>query len=94
MEKPKLKIHILKTDSSYFQDIINGKKTFEVRFNDRDFKVGDILELEEYLFRTDIKGETVGVYMDDYIKVEVVYILRNFIGLKDGYVVLGIKLCK
>lgn len=94
MQKQKLKVHILKTDSSYFQDILNGKKTFEVRFNDRNFKVGDILELEEYLFRVDSKGETVGVYMNDFIKVEIVYILKDFVGLKDGYVVLGIEICK
>jgi len=32
----------------YFQAIIDGRKTFELRQNDRSFKAGDILILEEY----------------------------------------------
>ena len=32
----------------YFQDILNGKKKYELRLNDFDIEVGDILVLEEY----------------------------------------------
>ena len=32
----------------YFQAVIDGKKPFEVRKNDRDFKSGDHCILEEY----------------------------------------------
>jgi ASC-1-like (ASCH) protein len=32
----------------YFQEIFNGKKTFELRLNDFDIKEGDILILREY----------------------------------------------
>jgi len=41
-------IHSLKTWKQYFQQIVDGQKTFEVRKNDRGFKVGDILILDEY----------------------------------------------
>ena len=34
-------IHQLKIESKYFEDIASGKKTFEVRNNDRNFIVGD-----------------------------------------------------
>lgn len=41
-------IHSLKTWKQYFRQIVDGQKTFEVRKNDRGFKVGDILILDEY----------------------------------------------
>lgn len=40
--------HELKIDIKYFDDVKNGKKNFEIRKNDRDFQVGDILELRAY----------------------------------------------
>lgn len=39
--------HELKTWKEYFEPILSGDKTFEVRKNDRDFKVGDLLVLIE-----------------------------------------------
>lgn len=40
--------HTLKTASQYFQAVFNGQKSFEIRKNDREFKEGDIVILEEY----------------------------------------------
>lgn len=40
--------HKLKTITPYFSQIWEGKKTFEVRKNDRDFQPGDTLALKEY----------------------------------------------
>lgn len=40
-------IHTLKTDPAVFAAVVNGLKTFEIRFNDRGFKVGDVLTLKE-----------------------------------------------
>lgn len=37
--------HHLKTWPSYITDVVNGKKTFEVRVADRDYRVGDFLWL-------------------------------------------------
>ena len=42
-------IHHLKTKPEYFQAVINGKKPFEIRYNDRNFKTGDRVILEEYI---------------------------------------------
>ena len=39
--------HYLKCESVYFQEVERGKKKFELRKNDRDFKVGDLVCLQE-----------------------------------------------
>ena len=41
-------IHQLKIIPDHFHDVISGRKTFEVRRNDRDFHAGDLLALNEY----------------------------------------------
>ncbi len=78
--------HRLKTWSKYFWEVVNGNKTFELRKNDRNFKVGDHLLLENY----DEKKEC---YLSESIIVRITYILEggNF-GLEKGYVVMGIKI--
>jgi hypothetical protein len=39
--------HYLETETEYYQAIERGYKKFEVRLNDRNFNVGDILHLQE-----------------------------------------------
>ncbi|WP_331384989.1 DUF3850 domain-containing protein [Bacillus badius] len=40
--------HELKIYPQYFKAVVSGKKSFEIRKNDRDFKVGDTLLLHEF----------------------------------------------
>jgi ASC-1-like (ASCH) protein len=40
--------HELKIYPKYFEDVILGKKTFEIRKNDRKYCVGDVLLLKEW----------------------------------------------
>lgn len=40
--------HILKVIPPYFDALLDGSKTFEVRLNDRAFQCGDTLVLWEY----------------------------------------------
>lgn len=72
MKKPKR----LKTLPQYFEEIIKGNKRAELRFNDRDFKVGDIYELEEY------DGKT---YTGRSVTVRITHILEGFEGLARGW---------
>lgn len=41
--------HELKTAAPYFAAVVLGMKTFDIRFNDRKFEVGDLLYLREYV---------------------------------------------
>ncbi len=43
-----MKTHILKTWPEYFDATWKGDKAFELRVNDRDYKAGDKLILQEY----------------------------------------------
>lgn len=77
------KLHELKIYPKYFEDILSGKKNFELRKNDRKFHVGDNILLKEW---NNIK------YSGRSIYAEIIYILDDsFIGLEKGYVILGIK---
>ena len=49
--------HSLKCWPAFFQAIIDGTKTFEIRLNDRGYQDGDVLELSEY---DPIRGEFTG----------------------------------
>lgn len=41
-------MHELKCDQRHFAEVKNGRKTFELRFNDRGFAVGHVIRLMEY----------------------------------------------
>ena len=74
-----MKVKTLKTKPKYFEMQLKGQKNFEVRKNDRDFQVGDILCLEE--FDRD--------YTMRFFHVEVNWVIDDSEYCKDGYVVLG-----
>ena len=46
----------LKTKPEYFQAVIGGRKPMEIRCNDRDFKPGDSVILEEFEGYLDVPG--------------------------------------
>lgn len=90
-----MKIHELKLDDFYFDDVKYGTKRFEIRKNDRDFQAGDLLALSrfkdgEYRERT-LLGERkiTDIHNADTILMSVDYITDY--EQKEGYVVMGIS---
>lgn len=77
------KVHKVKTSSQFFPAAKSGIKPFELRINDRDYRVGDMLEQEEYK-----DGERTG----EKIYQEIIYVLEDYKGLEPGYCILGTKL--
>lgn len=85
-------IHQLKCDSKFFEDVASGKKTFEVRKNDRDFFVGDFLALNELTpHACNKKGEHKETGRCCLVYVN--YILNDSDYCKEDFVVLGIEAC-
>lgn len=75
--------HHLKTQEPYWSQVLEGVKTFEVRRNDRDFRVGDTLDLHRWIGERDTGMST---------EVVVTYVLdKEEFGLQPGYVVLGVQ---
>lgn len=77
-------IHAVKQAPEYFEDVINGRKTFEVRKNDRDYREGDLLALNEY---------GANGYTGRCCLVKIDYILNDERYCRDGYITMSIKPC-
>lgn len=75
------KVHDVKLGTTFFDDVKTGRKTFELRKNDRGYKEGDTIVLHEYK-----DGTTTG----RTITKKIVYMLEDFTGLEDGYCILGV----
>lgn len=75
------KVHDVKLGTTFFDDVKSGRKTFELRKNDRGYKEGDTIVMHEYK-----DGTTTG----RTITKRIVYMLEDFTGLEDGYCILGL----
>lgn len=72
------RIHVLKIQPKYFEDVESGKKKFEIRKDDREYSIGNTVQLCEC---------SNGLLTGNMITVKISYVLRNCpeYGLKDGY---------
>lgn len=78
-------IHDLKILPSFFEDVIQHRKTFEVRKNDRPFAVGDGICLREFnpLSEHEYTGR---VWYGN-----ITYILNDPLYCKKGFVIMSIE---
>ena len=79
-------VHQLKILPKYFAAVMAGNKKFELRKDDRDYKVGDDVVLSEY----DLENKRLTGARKI---VEITYVLRNCpeYGLQDGFCIFGWK---
>lgn len=77
------KVHQIRLGASFFDDACSNIKSFELRKNDCDYKVGDILEMMEFA-----DGRNTG----RMVRKLVTYILEDYAGLEDGYCIMATKL--
>lgn len=76
------RIHQIRLVATYYEDAKSGKKPFELRKNDRDYREGDILEMMEFK-----EGRNTG----RVFRAIVTYMLEDYAGLEEGYCILGTK---
>jgi hypothetical protein len=80
--------HDLKTWLPYFDAVLEGRKNFEVRLNDRNYEVGDWVRLLPYDTAKQKIVRRLGVR---HIDREITYIMQGGqFGLAPDYVVLAI----
>lgn len=77
-------LHALKTEIGYFQEIVSGIKTFEVRKFDRPFQAGDDIVLQEW-------DKNTKAYSGEEWHGTITHILDNERFCKKGYCILSIK---
>ncbi len=78
------KMHSLKTWPEQFKDVVLGVKKFDIRFNDRDYKNGDVLVLQEFNPKN-------GQYTGEGYSVVVGHVLDGGVfGIESGYYVMSI----
>lgn len=78
-------LHELKLNAKYCESVYWGYKTFEIRLNDRDFKLGDFV----HFTAVDSDGLPVKHKIDSCY-YQITYVLSDFCGLAENYVAFGI----
>ncbi len=84
--------HDLKSWPDFFEPVASGVKQFELRLNDRKFKVGDVLRLREF-------DDRKGIYTGREVRKRITYLLEGIgpgaitpvLGLSRGYVILSLS---
>lgn len=74
--------HDLKCWPELFDNLYAGRKTFEIRKDDRGFQVGDTLLIREW-------GPVTLTYSGREVRRTISHMLRNFAGIQPGYVILS-----
>lgn len=86
-----MKLHELKIKEEYFNAVIRGEKTFELRKNDRDYEVGDLIHFKN-IFNYDNPDLNEFEGYENCV-FQITCVLKNVeqYGLDKEYCILGIK---
>jgi hypothetical protein len=83
------RIHVLKTWPEPFEAVIEGRKRFDFRFNDRGYAVGDLLVLGCW-DPTPTSSTLPRGYTGKWTMAEVTYVAEGLFGIPPNHVVLSI----
>lgn len=75
-------IHTVKIEPEYFNKIIKGKKSYDIRKNDRDYIAGDCIALNEYKH---------GEYTGRFALANIISVEKYSKYLTIGYVILQLE---
>lgn len=81
-------LHKIKIQESYADAIVEGRKTFEVRLNDRGYNAGDFVQFQVVEQRLSVLCNTTHKLNNMQFVITYVYSGK---GLDSQYVVFGIK---
>lgn len=81
-----MKVIVKKIRPKYFDEILKGNKTFELRKeDDTQYEEGDILILKE------IDPTVIDFYTGRFAISRIGFVLRHFEGLSDDYAIISLK---
>lgn len=85
--------HKLKIYESYANAIVDGRKKFEVRLNDRGYNAGDMVKFK--VIDENYKGSCLEAISHPlhHMLFRITYV-HSGLGLKENYVVFGIEQCE
>jgi hypothetical protein len=83
------RIHELKIEDCYLENLASGRKKVEIRFNDRDYQVGDILLFKKVKEIDRICHNKGKVKTTEY-RFTVTHV-HSGLGMQEGYVALSVE---
>lgn len=75
--------HDLKCWPEFWDNLVLGRKQFEIRIDDRGFDLWDTLLIREW-------NPVSHTYSGREIRKRVTYLLRNWRGIQSGYVIMSL----
>lgn len=79
-----MRTHHIKLQEEFCDAVLQGEKTFEIRYNDRAYQKGDHI-----VFKPVDKSLPI-IHKIEHREYEITYVLSGW-GIKNGYVALGIR---
>lgn len=80
-----MKINFIKCDYKPFYLIKQRLKNVEIRYNDRNYKKGDVYCLLK-------SSNETNEYLGEIIIIKILWVKTKFEGLKEGYCMFGFKI--
>ena len=69
--------HQIKITPVHYKEIANERKKFEIRYNDRNYKTGDMVVLKEYLGKENYSGRKIYIKINDIFDIS--DIIKNYV---------------